>query len=279
MGPKFSIITINLNNAKGLHKTIESVVNQSFKDFEYIIIDGGSTDGSVEIIKEFADKITFWVSESDKGIYNAFNKGILKVQGEYVHFLNSGDYYTDFDVLQSVSFSSEISDIIYGNINKVFNNGEQRLLIMPEESELTLMFFLNSTITHQSVFIKRKLFNDCLYDENLRIVSDWKFFIQHIILAGCSVKYINKLVVNYDATGISSNPVYYTLQREERKKVLSQLFPERILKDYDLFLSMGKSKLLPYLPLISKTNRFEKIVTWIVKFLVSVYLKFRLKIS
>ncbi|MDR2910496.1 MAG: glycosyltransferase [Bacteroidales bacterium] len=89
---KLSIITINLNNVAGLQKTIESVVKQTFTDYEYIVIDGGSTDGSADIIKQHANKITYWVSEPDKGIYNAMNKGIRVAKGEYCLFLNSGDW-------------------------------------------------------------------------------------------------------------------------------------------------------------------------------------------
>ena len=91
---KLSIITINLNNAAGLRKTIQSVVNQTYIDFEYIIIDGFSSDGSIEVIKEYADRINYWVSEPDRGIYNAMNKGILKTSGEYIHFLNSSTQNT-----------------------------------------------------------------------------------------------------------------------------------------------------------------------------------------
>ena len=88
---RLSIITINYNNREGLRKTIESVVNQTYRNFEYIIIDGGSTDGSVEVVKEYADRISYWVSEPDNGIYNAMNKGVLAANGKYIQFLNSGD--------------------------------------------------------------------------------------------------------------------------------------------------------------------------------------------
>jgi len=113
MQPKLSIITVNLNNAEGLRKTIESVVTQTFTDFEYIIIDGGSTDGSVEIIKLYADKITYWVSEPDKGIYNGMNKGIMVAKGEYCQFLNSGDWLVNENVLKEV-FADV--DIVYGDL-------------------------------------------------------------------------------------------------------------------------------------------------------------------
>ena len=99
---KLSIITINLNNDTGLNKTIESVINQTLKNFEFIIIDGGSTDRSVELIKEYAGQINYYVSEPDKGIYNAMNKGIRQAQGEYCFFLNSGDYFVNESVLEKV---------------------------------------------------------------------------------------------------------------------------------------------------------------------------------
>ncbi len=123
---KLSIITVNLNNSAGLRKTIESIVKQTFKDFEYIIIDGGSTDGSAEVIKEFADKITYWVSEPDKGIYNAMNKGILHAKGEYLLFLNSGDWLADDDLLSKVFCEPRTADIIYGHMN--FVSGDKILL-------------------------------------------------------------------------------------------------------------------------------------------------------
>src|SRR4051812_22804100 len=100
--PRLSIITINYNNVSGLRKTVESVVNQTSQDFEYIVIDGGSTDGSVDVLKQYAKKIKYWISEPDKGIYNAQNKGILKATGEYCHFINSGDYLVKNDVIEKM---------------------------------------------------------------------------------------------------------------------------------------------------------------------------------
>ena len=112
---KLSVITINFNNRDGLRKTIESVVNQTFKDFEYIIIDGGSTDGSVDVIKEYADRIDYWVSEPDKGIYNAMNKGIDVAKGEYCIFMNSGDCFYVNDVYENVFRELDGVDIIIGD--------------------------------------------------------------------------------------------------------------------------------------------------------------------
>ncbi len=110
---RYSIITINYNNRDGLRKTIESVVNQSCRDIEYIVIDGGSTDGSVEVIEEYAGKIDYWVSERDKGIYNAMNKGLAQAHGEYLNFMNSGDCFHDNDVLINLPQDAD-EDIIFG---------------------------------------------------------------------------------------------------------------------------------------------------------------------
>src|ERR1035437_595442 len=100
--PKLSIITVNLSNATGLRKTIESVISQTFTDYEYLIIDGGSTDGSLDIIKEFADRMSYWVSEPDGGIYNAMNKGIAWATGDWIIFMNSGDVFRNIEVLENV---------------------------------------------------------------------------------------------------------------------------------------------------------------------------------
>lgn len=149
---KLSIITVNRNNTEGLRKTIESVVSQTYTDFEYIIIDGASTDGSVDIIKEYADRITYWVSEPDNGIYNAMNKGILKAKGEYLQFLNSGDWLTNNDVLKYVFDLRRDEDVLYGdeflfyNINKIVRKAYPQ--------KLTFYDLFVGSISHEGSFYK-----------------------------------------------------------------------------------------------------------------------------
>ena len=123
---KITIITINFNNCEGLGKTIDSVVSQSCHDYEYIVIDGGSTDGSVNVIKDNADNIDYWVSEKDDGIYNAMNKGIDHATGEYCLFLNSGDTLHDCEVIASVVPVLE-ADIVVGAIRKCTSGYVKRL--------------------------------------------------------------------------------------------------------------------------------------------------------
>src|SRR4030043_464009 len=125
--PHLSIITINLNNAAGLRQTIESVINQTFSDYEYIIIDGGSTDGSVDVIKEYASKLRYWITEPDTGIYNAMNKGIMQAKGEYFQFLNSGDWFLNETILQKLFSVDHNADILYGDEYWVYKNGIKKL--------------------------------------------------------------------------------------------------------------------------------------------------------
>ena len=130
--PFFSIITINLNNSTGLEKTIQSVTTQLFSDFEFIIIDGGSTDNSIDVIKKYESEITSWVSEKDNGIYDAQNKGIAKANGTYCLFLNSGDYLFSKDALKKVFDSNLTEDIVYGNIIYHENGSTDRKKSFPD---------------------------------------------------------------------------------------------------------------------------------------------------
>jgi len=241
MSKKLSIITVNLNNSTGLLKTIKSVVSQTFSDYEYIIIDGGSTDGSVDIIKQYADKITYWVSEPDKGIYNAMNKGILQAKGEYCLFLNSGDYLYSKDVLYNVFIVNYCKeDIITGNSFPIYPNqptklSKGRAYDRKQKGEsLTLYDMYKGTINHCSSFIKRKLFDKYgLYDENYKIVSDWIFFLKVIGLYGIQVEYADVIISCFDKTGISS--CNRKLLEIEREKALESCIPHSILADYSYF--------------------------------------------
>ena len=162
----YSIITINYNNIDGLRKTIESVVRQSFKDFEYIVIDGGSTDGSAELIKEHQDCIDYWVSEPDNGIYNAMNKGIKAAHGEYINFLNSGDCFYNNGVLED-TLQHLKADIVHG---KMYDQSKGKLPYLIDRTP-TMHYLYESSMQHPASFFRRELFKDSLYDENYRIVS------------------------------------------------------------------------------------------------------------
>lgn len=230
---RLSIITINRNNAEGLRKTIESVVNQTaFDQIEYIVIDGASTDGSKEVIEEYAGKLAFWVSEPDQGIYNAMNKGIKVATGVYCQFLNSGDWLVDKEVIKDMMDELPDCYIFLGNVINVFTNGTKRF--EKHSKEISMLTFYYSTLQHASALIKRSLFDTYgLYDEELKIVSDWKWYLEVVGLRSVNVKFTDRYVCYFDKTGISSTLL--TLDKKERRKVLEELIPESILADYDKF--------------------------------------------
>lgn len=223
---KLSIITINYNNANGLRRTIESVVSQTYNDYEYIIIDGGSTDGSVGVIKEYENKISYWVSEKDGGIYNAMNKGVKVAHGEYLIFMNSGDVFYRDKVLEEIQSTNKTDDIIVG---KVYTNDGKEFLYQPKLP--TMFFFYSSTIPHQGSFIKKWLLDKYPYDEQLEITSDWKFFVEAVIFENCTISFVNVPVSMFDTEGISTSNPEKTWS--EKLRVMKTMLPERVIQDLE----------------------------------------------
>lgn len=226
LSPTLSIITINLNNGKGLKKTMESVVPQTFHDFEWIVIDGGSTDDSAEIIESYSNRVNYWVSEPDKGVYNAMNKGIRVAHGLYLQFLNSGDCLCDSEALSSVFSEARTSDILFGNCNLVKDDEIIEERIYPDVMSLKEIIDIN--IVHNCMFFKRTLFEAEQYDEHLRISSDFKFLLQKV-LQNCSLEHINRTIVGYDVTGISSKS--FDLLLKEQEMIINELLSPSVLKD------------------------------------------------
>lgn len=216
-----SIITINYNNVKGLKNTIESVFRQSYTDLEYIVVDGGSTDGSKALIKENASKINYWISEPDEGIYHAMNKGIKVAKGDYLLFLNSGDHFysnKSLSFFKPYLLKNDMRDILYGNI--LVKSQIEFIKTYPEK--LTFSYFVKDTLPHPGSLINKKCFNHCLYDEGLQIVSDWKFFMLGVCKKKYTYKYVNKVISTFYLDGISSNNI--DLVKRERQQVLTKEF-------------------------------------------------------
>jgi glycosyltransferase involved in cell wall biosynthesis len=240
-----TIITINYNNAAGLRKTVESVANQTSKDFEYIVVDGASTDGSVEFIQTFKlsnFQTLNYISEPDSGIYNAMNKGIRMAKGDYIHFLNSGDWLVDEHVVEKMldltpnpspkERGKEGVDILIGDVISIRPDGKRRYDKNPKS--VSLYTFYRGTIQHTSAYIRRSLFEKYgFYDESLKIVSDWKWYLNVVILNGATVQFADLFVTCFDRTGISSTQL--DLDQAERRKVLEELIPAPILVDYDRY--------------------------------------------
>ena len=236
---KLSIITINRNNATGLEKTMRSVAAQTYKEFEYIVIDGASVDNSVEVIK--ANQTDFahlkWLSEPDTGIYNAMNKGVRMASGDYIQILNSGDCLAASDVVGRMLKALEEKDnptILYGNMVKCFPNGRRYVDNGYAGQEATFLLFYLGTLNHDPTYIRRDLFEKYgYYDESLKIVSDWKWFMEAIIQGGEKPEYVDINVTLFDMTGVSESNA--ALVEEEREQVLRQTFPEAVLADYERY--------------------------------------------
>lgn len=238
---RLSIITINRNNAVGLEKTMQSVAAQTFKEFEYIVIDGASTDGSVEVINKLEPEFTHlkWVSEPDAGIYNAMNKGIRLASGDYIQILNSADCLADPDVTERMLVALEKADypsVFYGNMVKYFTDGRRIVDKSFAGNEITMLGMYSGTLNHDPAYICRDLFEKYgYYDETLKIVSDWKWYLQAIILGGEKPQYVDIDVTLFDMTGISENANSKAMIREERQKVLDELVPSVYLHDYQCY--------------------------------------------
>ncbi len=247
---KLSIITVNFNDAEGLERTIKSVISQTFHDYEFIIIDGGSTDGSVEVINKYESYIDYWVSEPDGGIYQGMNKGLRQAKGEYLNFMNGGDRFHSLDVLEKIFALGSDADIITGTHSE---NGLRNV----GEDGVTMLDLYKWAIDHQASFIRREVALRHPYDEKYRIVSDWKFFIEALIFDNCSFYYTDTIVVDVDMKGISNTNS--ELDMEERQAVLCELFPERVLIDYQLLASIHPD-MLKIAPRISKSQKIQKAI-------------------
>lgn len=260
---KLSIITINYNDAKGLRQTLDSVINQTTKEFEYIVVDGNSNDGSVDVLKTIEADNFKYISEADTGIYNAMNKGIKMASGEYLLFLNSGDILYNTEVIANVTpYFSEDHSILSGHI--VFDelNGK-RLREHPER--ITFSYLAGNAISHPSTFIKRDLFLKYgNYDENFKIVSDWAFFLKVLGLNNESYLKLPITISVFDTKGISSQEENFTNVTAERRKVLESYFPRIFNNQDDTYVFnkfIAKNKRFKYLKTIDESPFFRKLAT------------------
>lgn len=241
---KLSIITINFNNKVGLQRTINSVIAQTFKNFEWIVIDGGSTDGSKELIEQYSNIFSLWLSEYDDGIYNAMNKGIRAATGEYLLMLNSGDYLYNKTVLHDVVPLLDGRDIYVGNEIR----GD--ILWCPKLDEIgdvcELMTVRN--IPPQSTFVRKSVFEIYgVYDEDKQIVSDWWLFFNALILGKATIEKLPFIISVFDIYGVST--VQTQLALSEKEDYLDKIPRIRYLAEfhahnYEIIKSLTNSKLI-----------------------------------
>ena len=220
--PTFSVITVCYNEAESIKKTLDSIVSQTYPDYELIVVDGGSTDGSKDIIKQYESRLAWWCSEQDRGIYHAMNKGVTHATGNYIIFINAGDRFFDENVLMDVYNSKPHTDVIEGYVVR----GDKHIRLREKYDDIYVHLFTD-TLSHQGSFIKRELLLAHPYDERYKIVADWKFWLEVLILEPGTYSFIDRDIAFYDTTGISSvrEKVF-----EEREKVLQELFPPYVVQ-------------------------------------------------
>lgn len=233
-----TIITINRNNAEGLDKTMQSVACQTTSEFEYVVIDGASSDDSVKVIQRYAGQFGSrlkWVSEPDNGIYQAMNKGIRMATGDYVEFLNSGDCLVSVDVTSRMYVALEerqYPSILYGNMLKALSQGRLLRDRCFAGKSITLLGMYHGCLNHSPAYIRRKLFSKYgEYAEDLRICSDWKWYVDAIVLGEESPSYVDIDVSLFDMNGISESNK--GLLNAERAALLKEMIPHGILADYN----------------------------------------------
>ena len=214
----------------GLEQTIMSVITQSSKDFQWIIIDGGSTDGSKELLEQYHKYFTYWCSEPDREIYNAMNKGIKHATGDYCSFLNSGDRLHDKNVIKEVMEEMDGTDYVSGNVWCVNDSYEfVKFYKMPQV--LSLYYMLELTLGHQRTFIRTKMLKDHPYDESLKIFADWAEMFYEFLFNKRSYKHIDVVISDYPVGGVADQNS--TLLAMERQKVRDQYLTK---KEQDLIL-------------------------------------------
>lgn len=233
--PLLSIVTINFNNLEGLKKTVSSVVSQTFTDFEYLIIDGNSVDGSVLFLETLNRPEIYWQSEPDTGIYNAMNKGIAKAKGKFLLFLNSGDALNGEAALQEFISHEEFNgDIIYGDYQ--FNKGHKKY-----PNKLSPAYFVKTSLPHQSTLFSSRIFEQMGgYDETYRMGADRAFYIKCYLSGKYTFKHVPYFLTLFDLSGISNDPEEKRLKKQEDTRMMKELYGD----DYEKYKRQVADELL-----------------------------------
>lgn len=239
---KLSIITVNLNNSVGLKRTAQSIIAQNFQDFEWIVMDGGSSDGSLDVIEEYKYRMSFWTSQKDSGIYNAMNSGVKKSSGEFVLFLNSGDSLFETDTLSKV-FSKDCRNVIlYGDcVITNYLNHKENIVRYPDKLIFSDLFLRG--ICHNATFIPRQILISHPFTESYKIASDWEFFIK-MALTSYPFQHIDILVTRYEDGGLSTMNLDKNVQ--ERLEIRDHLVPRMIIDEYR-YANLGDLMTIRYL--------------------------------
>ena len=220
---KLTIITVCLNAADTIDKTLKSIISQSFKNIELIIFDGKSEDNTVDIIKKYKDNIAFFQSAKDDGVYDAMNRALEKASGDYVLFFNAGDTFCSEDVLENamkVISENADYDFVFG-WSKCIDKNAVCTRTDKYDNYKNKTFFANNNICHQAIFYKRSLFSNDKYDtQNFKIYADWDFNVRCVKLKKAKILPLNFEICNFLIGGISTNMQNSKIFEAERRLIL-----------------------------------------------------------
>lgn len=246
MAPLLSIVTVSLENREGLARTLASVAGQTFTDRELVVVDGGSKDGSVELLRASGAVVTDWVSEPDAGIYDAQNKGVRRARGTYCMFLNAGDSLPAADTLAAFFARAGDEDILYGDVFFEEPDGRRRLERQPDP--LTIPHLFRTTLHHQATIIRRALFERLgPYDTSFRIMADYHFFLRAIVVHGASTRHVPVPLAVQVLGGLSSRPESFARLREERARARELALSPILRAFWEEYLAARRGPLLHWL--------------------------------
>ena len=265
-----SIITINRNNADGLNQTIQSVVSQSYKNLEYVVIDGASSDNSVKLLEKFNSKITYWVSEKDSGIYDAMNKGIAKATGDYLLFLNSGDCLYSEHCIADVFAKEPKADLIACDM--IFERSNKLKNLQQQPDQVSFFYMMRTSLWHPVTFIKKRLFNDFgLYNVGYKIAADYDFFLKVTMVEQATYCHVPVTLSVYNTEGISSNPIHYQVHKDERLMIQQSYFSMPIIQAAQEHISLTESYSFKLITFIKRQNRLYRFLKF--NFSIVLYIK------
>lgn len=231
--PKISIITVCFNSIKTINQTIHSVINQTYPNIEYIIIDGGSVDGSVDIIKEYQERITYWVSEPDSGIYDAMNKGINIATGDYIQFLGSDDCLASYETIEQIAILLSENRSIDALSTSVLVVDEKYKIQFTGKSKFSQEeLYLGFRIPHQGLFMKASILKTYLFDTQYKIAADYDLFLKLHFDSNISFIYLDKIAAFYSLEGISSKNLMEKC-KEDIAIMNKYKFPKEYIKRYE----------------------------------------------
>jgi glycosyltransferase involved in cell wall biosynthesis len=246
MSVSVSVVTVCLNDGAGLARTIDSVRRQSFRDLELLVVDGGSADDSVDVLRHSGDAVTWWASEPDGGVFEGQNKGARRARGEWLVFLNAGDRFASEDALRLALEGAEGADIVYGDV--IWEKGTGERWISRQPDPLTLEFFMRTALPHQATAVRRSIFERLgPFDTSFRVAADHAFFMKSIVIHGARTKHVPAPLAVQVFGGRSTCEEWYPTLRLERQRAKEEVLPPLLRHNWEAYLRARRGPVLSYL--------------------------------